>query len=89
MEEPGTIVVGTDGSETAERAVDRAGALARALGVTVLLRRRPVAVEQAAQSCGVARVRWAPAPGPAFAAMPTKSRLRLIPTVRSHARTES
>lgn len=25
MEEPGTIVVGTDGSETAERAVDRAG----------------------------------------------------------------
>jgi nucleotide-binding universal stress UspA family protein len=35
MEEPGTIVVGTDGSETAERAVDRAGMLARALGVTV------------------------------------------------------
>ena len=35
MEEPGTIVVGTDGSETAERAVDRAGTLARALGVTV------------------------------------------------------
>ncbi|MFL5864128.1 MAG: universal stress protein [Solirubrobacteraceae bacterium] len=35
MEAPGTIVVGTDGSETAERAVDRAGTLARALGVTV------------------------------------------------------
>jgi nucleotide-binding universal stress UspA family protein len=35
MEEPGTIVVGTDGSETAERAVDRAGMLARALGVNV------------------------------------------------------
>ena len=35
MEEPGAIVVGTDGSETAERAVDRAGTLARALGVTV------------------------------------------------------
>src|SRR5947209_19623694 len=31
----GTIVVGTDGSETADQAVDRAGALARALGVTV------------------------------------------------------
>lgn len=29
------IVVGTDGSERAERAVDRAGVIARALGVTV------------------------------------------------------
>jgi nucleotide-binding universal stress UspA family protein len=29
------IVVGTDGSETAERAVDRAGVIARALGATV------------------------------------------------------
>jgi nucleotide-binding universal stress UspA family protein len=29
------IVVGTDGSDTAERAVDRAGAIARAFGVTV------------------------------------------------------
>ena len=29
------IIVGTDGSETAERAVDRAGAIARALGATV------------------------------------------------------
>jgi nucleotide-binding universal stress UspA family protein len=35
MERPGTIVVGTDGSETSERAVDRAGALAGALGVSV------------------------------------------------------
>ena len=35
MERSGTIVVGTDGSETAERAVDRAGTLARALGVGV------------------------------------------------------
>ncbi|HLY50203.1 MAG TPA: universal stress protein [Solirubrobacteraceae bacterium] len=31
----GSIVVGTDGSERAERAVDRAGELARALGVKV------------------------------------------------------
>ena len=30
-----SIVVGTDGSETAERAVDRAGVIARALGATV------------------------------------------------------
>jgi nucleotide-binding universal stress UspA family protein len=30
-----SIVVGTDGSERAERAVDRAGELARALGATV------------------------------------------------------
>jgi nucleotide-binding universal stress UspA family protein len=30
-----SIVVGTDGSETAERAVDRAGAIARAFGTTV------------------------------------------------------
>ena len=29
------IVVGTDGSETAEQAVDRAGVIARALGATV------------------------------------------------------
>jgi nucleotide-binding universal stress UspA family protein len=29
------IIVGTDGSETAERAVDRAGAMARAFGATV------------------------------------------------------
>jgi nucleotide-binding universal stress UspA family protein len=29
------IVVGTDGSDTAERAVDRAGAIARAFGATV------------------------------------------------------
>lgn len=35
MGESGTIVVGTDGSETAERAVDRAGVLAGALGVAV------------------------------------------------------
>ena len=31
----GSIVVGTDGSERAERAVDRAGEIARALGVSV------------------------------------------------------
>jgi len=31
----GTIVVGTDGSETSDRAVDRAGVLAGALGVSV------------------------------------------------------
>jgi nucleotide-binding universal stress UspA family protein len=30
-----SIVVGTDGSETAERAVDRTGVMARALGATV------------------------------------------------------
>jgi nucleotide-binding universal stress UspA family protein len=30
-----SIVVGTDGSDTAERAVDRAGAIARAFGATV------------------------------------------------------
>lgn len=35
MKQSGTIVVGTDGSETAGRAVDRAGTLARALGVSV------------------------------------------------------
>ena len=35
MEAGGSIVVGTDGSETAERAVDRAGVIARALGATV------------------------------------------------------
>jgi nucleotide-binding universal stress UspA family protein len=35
MGESGAIVVGTDGSETAERAVDRAGVLAAALGVPV------------------------------------------------------
>jgi nucleotide-binding universal stress UspA family protein len=31
----GSIVVGTDGTDTAERAVDRAGAMARAFGSTV------------------------------------------------------
>jgi nucleotide-binding universal stress UspA family protein len=35
MAEPGSIVVGTDGSERAERAVDRAGEIAHALGATV------------------------------------------------------
>jgi nucleotide-binding universal stress UspA family protein len=35
MADSGSIVVGTDGSERAERAVDRAGELAKALGVTV------------------------------------------------------
>jgi nucleotide-binding universal stress UspA family protein len=35
MATPGSIVVGTDGSERAERVVDRAGELAKALGVTV------------------------------------------------------
>jgi nucleotide-binding universal stress UspA family protein len=30
-----SIIVGTDGTDTAERAVDRAGAIARALGSTV------------------------------------------------------
>lgn len=35
MAQLGPIVVGTDGSERAERAVDRAGELARALGVGV------------------------------------------------------
>jgi nucleotide-binding universal stress UspA family protein len=35
MQPQEAIVVGTDGSETAERAVDRAGALARAFGATV------------------------------------------------------
>jgi nucleotide-binding universal stress UspA family protein len=33
MAKPGSIVVGTDGSERAERAVDRAGEIANALGV--------------------------------------------------------
>ena len=31
----GSIIVGTDGTDTAERAVDRAGAIARAFGATV------------------------------------------------------
>lgn len=35
MGQAGWIVVGTDGSETAERAIDRAGQLASALGVSV------------------------------------------------------
>jgi nucleotide-binding universal stress UspA family protein len=35
MQTTESIVVGTDGSETAERAVDRAGVIARALGATV------------------------------------------------------
>jgi nucleotide-binding universal stress UspA family protein len=35
MQSSESIVVGTDGSETAERAVDRAGVIARALGATV------------------------------------------------------
>ncbi len=35
MQSGESIVVGTDGSDTAERAVDRAGAIARALGATV------------------------------------------------------
>src|SRR5437764_8179156 len=35
MESRESIVVGTDGSETAERAVDRAGVIAGALGATV------------------------------------------------------
>jgi len=35
MATPGSIVVGTDGSPRAERAVDRAGELANALGATV------------------------------------------------------
>jgi nucleotide-binding universal stress UspA family protein len=35
MEQSETIVVGTDGSETSDRAVDRAGVLAGALGVSV------------------------------------------------------
>ena len=35
MEARESIVVGTDGTETAERAVDRAGAIARAFGATV------------------------------------------------------
>jgi nucleotide-binding universal stress UspA family protein len=35
MGQSGAIVVGTDGSETADRAVDRAGVLAGALGVSV------------------------------------------------------
>jgi nucleotide-binding universal stress UspA family protein len=35
MEARESIVVGTDGSETAERAVERAGVIARALGATV------------------------------------------------------
>jgi nucleotide-binding universal stress UspA family protein len=35
MESGQSIVVGTDGSDTAERAVDRAGAIARAFGATV------------------------------------------------------
>ena len=30
-----SIIIGTDGSDTAERAVDRAGAIARAFGATV------------------------------------------------------
>jgi nucleotide-binding universal stress UspA family protein len=35
MAEPGSIVVGTDGSERAECAVDRAGELARLLGAKI------------------------------------------------------
>ena len=35
MQSGQSIVVGTDGSDTAERAVDRAGAIARAFGATV------------------------------------------------------
>jgi len=35
MATPGSIVVGTDGSQRAERAVDRAGEIANALGATV------------------------------------------------------
>jgi nucleotide-binding universal stress UspA family protein len=35
MEQLGSIVVGTDGSDTAQLAVDRAGAIAHALGVSV------------------------------------------------------
>ena len=35
MQSGESIIVGTDGSERAERAVDRAGAIARALGATV------------------------------------------------------
>lgn len=35
MEARESIVVGTDGTKTAERAVDRAGAIARAFGATV------------------------------------------------------
>jgi nucleotide-binding universal stress UspA family protein len=35
MESHESIVVGTDGSETAKRAVERAGVIARALGATV------------------------------------------------------
>src|SRR5689334_14776426 len=35
MASRGSIVVGTDGSQRAERAVERAGELARALGVAV------------------------------------------------------
>jgi nucleotide-binding universal stress UspA family protein len=35
MPSGGSIIVGTDGTDTAERAVDRAGAIARAFGATV------------------------------------------------------
>lgn len=35
MQSAGSIIVGTDGTDTAERAVDRAGAIARAFGSTV------------------------------------------------------
>jgi nucleotide-binding universal stress UspA family protein len=35
MQSGGSIIVGTDGTDTAERAVDRAGAIARAFGATV------------------------------------------------------
>ena len=35
MESAKSIIVGTDGTDTAERAVDRAGAIARAFGATV------------------------------------------------------
>ena len=35
MQSGESIIVGTDGSDTAERAVDRAGAIARAFGATV------------------------------------------------------
>jgi len=35
MQSAGSIIVGTDGTDTAERAVDRAGAIARAFGLAV------------------------------------------------------
>jgi nucleotide-binding universal stress UspA family protein len=58
MGQSGAIVVGTDGSATAERAVDRAGVLAGALGVPVhVVSAFKVSASQMAPSSGEDRTR--------------------------------